>query len=86
MNLFELQDLIAERKLKRPSGAQNITKLARFLDYVDWNGTEGSNEKNQSDGSNGAGESLSLPKDQASLECLMSSLEGMKKSKMIEVA
>jgi hypothetical protein len=84
MNLSELQDLIAERKLQRPSGAQNVTKLARFLDYVDCNGIEQYNEENQS---RMVGESLKkLPKDQASLECLMSSLEGMKKKQMIEVA
>ena len=87
MNLSELQDLIAERKLQRPSGAQSVSKLARFLDYVDWNGTEQSNENNQSGGSNGDGESLSkLPKDQASLECLLSSLESKTKNQMIEVA
>jgi hypothetical protein len=81
MNLSELQELIAERKIQRgllPKGAQNVTRFARFLDYVDWN---------QINGSNGAGESLSkLPKDQASLEGLLSSLEGNTKNQMIEVA
>jgi hypothetical protein len=76
MDLVELEELVADRKLLGIRAPKNVSKLARALDFDDWAGQDSSTDTMESD----------FPKDQASFDALILELSTLKRADLEAVA